>query len=662
MQNIHINIPKYNDSEVKVKNIGFYVQLYDGTNLTNFAFHICKDVFNISINIDTLTKYIDNTYGIDNKINNYIQFLPLYKDKLKLTSQQINKKYGSEEQFNKLYTDVATETLETYYEYNDIEKYDHCINILIKQLHDPKIIFNELFMHKILFTYGNIINYVIFIIDQKIKHDVGSCEKLIDIIHYMSTIIKNISTHACPKFEILLPCEHVNAPVGRNIGLHYIRTHHELFNDYLFNGSDDDDNIDLYTLQSIKRNLVKYTIKDIVHHSTNLSNLNTGISTYGAWSIMFSPIYYNNISFRCLPMNKEDLDFFNRFHANAYDDIHIYNKYIYYYNGPQGESNYNNDDLFKDDIVINYMNAHNTIENSNEFPASISSNACKPNKVFYLNTGSKYVITPGYVKENKQIFQSYFGMLLHPPDILLPRVNYNRLIKIINNKKLHTLNKIINNIYDKQCDDNDIDNELILIDEELPNIKHNKQLTNDEYDNINKEIEVLIANYNKYKNIHKFNATKHKSTPLKVNCDTFKENYKGDMYIITYQSLNENKSYVMFQNGKIPNEAQIKHISEYQDIKEFKDMKSILDIIIKQPNEIPIELKNAWNNMILHDCIKEDGTIAKIPLHVFGGALKTWQKIILSVIGILVCIAIVILIIYIIMHNKESFKCNVQSL
>lgn len=110
-----------------------------------------------------------------------------------------------------------------------------------------------------------------------------------------------------------------------DISYNYIRKHNELFYDYVWIGSDDYDRFNTVILEEIKDYIIRNNFTtDKIFLTQKYQNIKTGIKRYAVWSFLFSPIYYNNISFRTAPMNKEDLDFFNRLIVNSNNVVNLY--------------------------------------------------------------------------------------------------------------------------------------------------------------------------------------------------------------------------------------------------------------------------------------------------------------------------------------------------
>ena len=217
------------------------------------------------------------------------------------------------------------------------------------------------------------------------------------------------------KTYVIVPDRHINAPVGRNLMFSFIRAY--LAESYLlWFGSDDDDRINSAGVDQLIEFIRKHRteMRQVLLFDEKFKSPQRKRSDkrtyvrYAPWTYAFSPEYYNGLSYRCVPMEKEDLDFFNRLmqYENALnipDTISI-DPPLYVYYGttkkhPSDESpkmtdkRPKNNDLFETGDVIDYMNIHNIIESNPDIatPAPQSSEHISPaSKVYRLNASERY--------------------------------------------------------------------------------------------------------------------------------------------------------------------------------------------------------------------------------------------------------------------------------
>ena len=201
------------------------------------------------------------------------------------------------------------------------------------------------------------------------------------------------------KTFILIPREHVNATVGRNIMFSFIRTH---LRETLFHwmGADDDDKVLKDGVNQLRTYIIENGIKlskillyDEHFKNININKSNQAYKRYAPWTYAFSPEYYNGLSYRCIPMEKEDLDFFNRLMQYKHNAV-VISTPVYKYNNPNGDHP-KNKELFETGDVIDYMNVHNAIESKNSTANNLiapttSSQKIPVFKYFYLNNGASY--------------------------------------------------------------------------------------------------------------------------------------------------------------------------------------------------------------------------------------------------------------------------------
>ena len=227
-------------------------------------------------------------------------------------------------------------------------------------------------------------------------------EHIINIVNdeHVANLINNIT--------ILIPEKHICESIGRNTSYNYIRKHPELYSNTIWIGSDDDDKIDFNKMRKVRKWILQHIIKtDNIILSQSNQNVTyyprrIGIKRYASWSYFFSPIYYNNVLYRSFPINKDDLDVFNKLCYNDQILVHLPTELLnpYIYKGYSEHGAYRNDDLFRDPNVIQYYDLSYIVEHNQPnrdtnhysrhiFPAMNS--AERYSKGFYLNIADDYV-------------------------------------------------------------------------------------------------------------------------------------------------------------------------------------------------------------------------------------------------------------------------------
>ena len=216
----------------------------------------------------------------------------------------------------------------------------------------------------------------------------------------------DVHVYSSSRVHVIVPASHVHASVGRNLMFHYIRNVLPLANALWF-GADDDDRINKIAAINQLRDIVrsdkirishivlfdeKYATKDVI-------DPDTGYMRYSPWSYAFSPVYYNGISFPCAPIEKEDLDVFNRFMQhpervkNIAAEMYVDSKSIdvYEYSGsnpdrPKPHALYETGDM------IDYLNEHNIVESVDTplIAPSMSAQVAINEKTYYPNTAECY--------------------------------------------------------------------------------------------------------------------------------------------------------------------------------------------------------------------------------------------------------------------------------
>ena len=242
-------------------------------------------------------------------------------------------------------------------------------------------------------------------------------KRLIEMDHRRPYQIEESDEHiySSARVHVIIPSEHVHASVGRNLMFHYIRNVLPLANALWF-GADDDDRINTIAAVNRLRDIVssgtvrtshivlfdeRYATKDVTNHDT-------GYMRYSPWSYAFSPVYYNGISYPCAPIEKEDLDVFNRFMqhperiknvaAELYADGKTLDVYEYSGSDIDRPKPYV---LYETGDIIDYLNEHNIFESVDTplIAPSMSAQVAINEKTYYPNSAESYY----YHEDNKDI-------------------------------------------------------------------------------------------------------------------------------------------------------------------------------------------------------------------------------------------------------------------
>ncbi len=233
-------------------------------------------------------------------------------------------------------------------------------------------------------------------------------KRLVDMDNRRTYPIEDSDEHAYSSARVhtIIPDSHVHASVGRNLMFHYIRNVLPLANASWF-GADDDDRINTIAAVNRLRDIVRsgsirvshIVLFDEKYATKDVTDPDTGYIRYSPWSYAFSPVYYNGISYPCAPIEKEDLDVFNRFMQhperikNVDAELHTDDKTlnVYAYSGsntdrPKPHALYETGDM------IDYLNEHNTIESVDRsmIAPSMSAQVAINEKTYYPNTAERY--------------------------------------------------------------------------------------------------------------------------------------------------------------------------------------------------------------------------------------------------------------------------------
>ena len=257
-----------------------------------------------------------------------------------------------------------------------------------------------------------------------------------DIIHNFIEMLytqhRKITKDESPieeRLTIIIPDTHLNGCVARNITYSYIRT--ALYNNGLFwFGSDDDDaittngvNILSDAVQSVLTadDITEYRkilLFDPSFSTKRLTADDTGYSHYATWTYAFSPEYYNALSFPCTPLEKEDLDVFNRIMQHTTNIVNLSRDPIYaprlakdpvyIYFGPNSNRKKKHE-LYEAIDIIDYMNVHNineSVEQEKQAPATSNPGPIAW-KVFYPNRAKRYYL---YSEDDRDTYRTVYGM------------------------------------------------------------------------------------------------------------------------------------------------------------------------------------------------------------------------------------------------------------
>ena len=233
-------------------------------------------------------------------------------------------------------------------------------------------------------------------------------KRLVDMDHRRPYQIEESEhhTYSSARVHVIIPSEHVHASVGRNLMFHYIRNVLPLANALWF-GADDDDSINKIAAVNRLRDIMRsgsirtshIVLFDERYATKDVTDPDTGYMRYSPWSYAFSPVYYNGMSYPCAPIEKEDLDVFNRFMQhperikNIAAELVANGKTldIYEYSGsntdrPKPHALYETGDM------IDYLNEHNTIESVDKslIAPSMSAQVAINEKTYYPNSAERY--------------------------------------------------------------------------------------------------------------------------------------------------------------------------------------------------------------------------------------------------------------------------------
>ena len=231
----------------------------------------------------------------------------------------------------------------------------------------------------------------------------------------------DIYIRSTDRVNIIIPDEHVNGCVGRNISFWFIRS--TLYDNGLYwFGSDDDDKINQDGISSLSY-FISHHIDPHDHskvilfddrYMNKLRRPEQGYTRYAPWSYAFSPEYYDGISFPCCPLEKEDLDVFNRFmqHSECIINVFLYMKkdefpVVYDYAGPGDRPKDHR--LYHTKDVITYMNTHNDIESkaiAKRAPLSTPQKEL-PRKAYFMNESERYYVQN---EEIRRKLGAYYGI------------------------------------------------------------------------------------------------------------------------------------------------------------------------------------------------------------------------------------------------------------
>ena len=406
------------------------------------------------------------------------------------------------------------------------------------------------------------------------------------------------------RISVIVPEQHVNAAVGRNITFNVIRQidydkHHTYPNipkHLLWYGMDDDDMVITDGINDLCEVIHSddVNISSIITVNKQLNSAwrdseDTPVSHYAQWCYAFSPSYYNGLSYPCTPLEKEDLDVFNRLfqypaHFITIDECssiigHEFREPYKYMgtnpNRPRGDALYNTID------VIQYLNAHHSAETKDMTLNSPSATAHKRGyKRYYMNDAKRYYL---YYPLMEAKYSVNYGIPLH--------YNSDTYKDIGTNGPRDTLNYLL---------------------------EHPKD-----------------------------DATR---TMLQ------RENFNGDLYMVRYTICSQDRTLygVSFQNGKDPSnivlDVRNKRLKQQLQISKTvaDNIKTVFGTVIlfmlhDKREFIDDSLIERWNAIVL----SERSTGKYIPLKTFGGRYKftdyiSWVMLIAFALTVLVIIIIIV--------------------
>lgn len=404
--------------------------------------------------------------------------------------------------------------------------------------------------------------------------DDSSRERLTDIAKRLTSMDRRII--------MIVPMVHVNAAVGRNLIFNCIRrmendernTYRGFVKHLLWYGADDDDRIVTTGINDIQQLITeeRFPISTILMVHPDLDTewkMAKGSSPtyhYAQWCYLMSPVYYNGLSYPITPLEKEDLDVFNRLHQHHHFIVAVdkYNRIRstsitmpYIYNGTN-PTRARADRLYNTVDVIDYLNAHHMAETKDTKLNAPSATAHKRGyKAYYMNDAERYYLYDSNLSNTHRL---EYGIAIHN--------NSNGIdshTDIYDAQSIPTLIRLIENVKDPK----------------LKELLH-------------------------------------------------KENFNGDLYMFRYEMyVNDGILYgISFQNGKDPFDI-ISDVDTglTRLVKKcFIAAKTIGDellkafngnplVFTKQPSPQADEVMNAWNESVL----SERSPGRHIPLRTFGG-------------------------------------------
>ena len=237
------------------------------------------------------------------------------------------------------------------------------------------------------------------------------------------------------RISVIIPNQHVNAAVGRNITFNVIRqinydkyhTYDNIPKNLLWYGIDDDDHIiadgirdicEVIHSQCIDVSTIM-TVNKELHSRWKEAEGDLSIHHYAQWCYVMSPVYYNGLSYPITPLEKEDLDVFNRLFqypqffltVDEYNDIlkHAFT-YPYEYQGTNPKRT-RGDKLYNTPDVIAYLNAHHSAE-TKDIPRNVATSCGRKRgyKSYFLNDAERYYL---YHPLTESKYSLAYGIALH---------------------------------------------------------------------------------------------------------------------------------------------------------------------------------------------------------------------------------------------------------
>ena len=274
--------------------------------------------------------------------------------------------------------------------------------------------------------------HIVICIDRNKAATVAESNFKVELLRRLISRVYNIgyqrAYHDIPESVTILSSRiHVNATVGRNLLLDYVRKNYSKFNRLLTFMCDDDDilNIEIASYALDEVILLNLTTNVIIcNQNTSKQNVyidGSYISRYAVWSFAWSP-FVHNLSIRVTPMNKEDLSLYatiipynenavilDIFELSRTDDAYVMYEYISPVQRNDTISRYNKNDEFRNPYAIEYVNTKNERDQGYDrviVPVSTHTTASAKRYTFTIG---QYVLNNNALKE---LNQNLYGLPL----------------------------------------------------------------------------------------------------------------------------------------------------------------------------------------------------------------------------------------------------------